>query len=53
MGRAAEAITEAQRATDLDPLSVSAHDAAAIAAVCSGQYDRTVAEGRIISTWIQ
>jgi len=48
MGRAAEAMTEAQRAADLDPLSVSAHDAAAIAAVCSGQYDRSIEEGRII-----
>jgi Tfp pilus assembly protein PilF len=48
MGRGAEAMSEAQHAADLDPLSVSAHDAAAVAAVCSGQYDRTVAEGRII-----
>src|SRR3989441_1201438 len=45
MGRAAEAMTEAQRAADLDPLSVSAHDAAAIAAVCSGQYDRSNEQG--------
>jgi TolB-like protein/DNA-binding winged helix-turn-helix (wHTH) protein/Tfp pilus assembly protein PilF len=48
MGRAAEATTEAQRAEDLDPLSVSAHDAAAVVAVCVGQYDRSIAEGRKI-----
>jgi len=40
MGQPAEAMTEAQRAADLDPLSVSAHDSVAIAAACSGQYDR-------------
>lgn len=45
MGRAAEAMTEAQRAEDLDPLSISAHDTAALAALCGGQPDRTIAEG--------
>src|SRR6202007_1603945 len=37
-----------QRAEDLDPLSVSAHDAAAIVAVCIGQYDQSISEGRKI-----
>ena len=48
MGRFAEAITEAQRAEDLDPLSISAHHGAAIAAASAGQYDRSIAEGRKI-----
>lgn len=48
MGRAGEAITEAQRAEDLDPLSVSAHDAAAIAAAYGGQYERSMGESRKI-----
>src|SRR5215469_253693 len=34
MGRAAEAMREAQRAVELDPLSISAHDGVAIAAAC-------------------
>src|SRR6266481_791625 len=40
MGRMAEATREAQRALDLDPLSVSAHHGAAIAAASAAQYGR-------------
>src|SRR6266436_1131665 len=42
MGRMDEAMREAQRAVDLDPLSISAHDAVAIAAACGGHYDRSL-----------
>jgi tetratricopeptide (TPR) repeat protein len=44
----AEAMREAQRAVDLDPLSVSAHHGAAIAAASAAQYDRSIDEGRKI-----
>jgi tetratricopeptide (TPR) repeat protein len=48
MGRMDEAMREAQRALDLDPLSISAHNGAAVAAVSAGQYDRSIEEGRKI-----
>jgi tetratricopeptide (TPR) repeat protein len=44
----AEATGEAQRALDLDPLSISAHHGAAVAAVSAGQYDRAIEEGHKI-----
>jgi tetratricopeptide (TPR) repeat protein len=41
-------MSEAQRAEDLDPLSISAHDGVAIAASCIGQHDRSIEEGHKI-----
>jgi len=46
--RILEALAEAQRAVELDPLSIPAHNAAALAAFSSDKYDRTIEEGRKI-----
>jgi len=48
MGRVSEATKEAQRAEELDPLSITAHDGAAVVAASAGQYDRCIDEGRKI-----
>jgi TolB-like protein/DNA-binding winged helix-turn-helix (wHTH) protein/Tfp pilus assembly protein PilF len=45
MGRSTEAMTEAQRAVDLNPLSISALGAAALTAFFGGQSDQAIAEG--------
>jgi len=50
-GRMPEAMREAQRAVDLDPLSISAHDAVAIAATCGGHYDQSLMRHAKSSSW--
>lgn|SRR5215469_691972 len=48
MGRDGEAMTQAQRAEDLDPLSTLAHNTAARARFGLGQYDQALEEGHRI-----
>ena len=48
MRRVSEAMKEAQRAEELDPLSITAHDGVAVVAASAGQYDQCIEEGRKI-----
>ena len=48
MGRVSEAMKEAQRVEELDPLSITAHDGVAVVSASAGQYDRCIEEGRKI-----
>jgi TolB-like protein/DNA-binding winged helix-turn-helix (wHTH) protein/Tfp pilus assembly protein PilF len=50
MGRHSEAIEQAQRALDADPLSVRAHDAAALVWIHARRTDRALDAGRNILT---